>query len=70
MRCLSCNKRLTDYESTIKNDKGEYLDFCKRCLSYISVPHYGNPLAEDYFSEGVDSIADDVYNSIYAGDDE
>jgi hypothetical protein len=36
MRCLSCNKNLTDFESTRKfASTGEYLDLCNRCYSDI-----------------------------------
>jgi hypothetical protein len=36
MRCLSCNKNLTDFESTRKYaSTGEYLDLCNRCYSDI-----------------------------------
>ena len=36
MRCLSCNKNLSDFESTRKfASTGEYLDLCNRCYSDI-----------------------------------
>jgi len=36
MRCLSCNKNLTDFESTRKfASTGEYLDLCNKCYSDI-----------------------------------
>lgn len=36
MRCLSCNKNLTDFESTRKfASTGEFLDLCNRCYSDI-----------------------------------
>ena len=36
MRCLSCNKNLSDFESTRKSaNTGEYLDLCNTCFSEI-----------------------------------
>jgi hypothetical protein len=36
MRCLSCNKNLSDFESTRKSaNTGEYLDLCNSCFSDI-----------------------------------
>ena len=36
MHCTSCNKLLTDYESTRKNAvTGQYLDLCKVCFEDI-----------------------------------
>jgi protein-arginine kinase activator protein McsA len=36
MRCLSCNKNLSDFESTRKfASTGEYLDLCNRCYNDI-----------------------------------
>ena len=32
MRCICCNKNLSDYESTRKSVKtGVYLDLCRKC---------------------------------------
>ena len=37
MRCTCCNKRLSDYETTLKHAvTGEYLDTCLDCLSEIA----------------------------------
>jgi len=37
MRCVACNKILSDYESTRKHAiTGEYLDLCNECFSSIS----------------------------------
>lgn len=37
MRCGCCNKRLSDYETTLKHaETGEYLDLCMDCLSDIA----------------------------------
>lgn len=37
MRCICCNKILSEFESTRKSIKtGEYLDMCNRCYGTIS----------------------------------
>ena len=37
MRCSCCNKRLSDYETTLKHaETGQYLDTCLDCLSDIA----------------------------------
>jgi hypothetical protein len=63
---------LTDYESTIKDSQGQYIDFCKRCLSFVGdIQCTGNPLVpdEEYFEEGIDRDSESGYNSYYAGDE-
>jgi len=36
MRCLSCNTRLTQYESTVKSHTtGDFLDLCMKCFESI-----------------------------------
>jgi len=36
MRCLACDRNLTDFESTRKHtDTGEYLDLCNKCYNEI-----------------------------------
>lgn len=36
MRCLACNKELSDFESTRKGSHtGEYIDLCNACYFYI-----------------------------------
>lgn len=35
MRCVCCNKILSDLESTRKHaNTGDYLDMCNKCLSF------------------------------------
>ena len=35
MRCMACDRALTDYESTRKSSAtGEYVDLCNRCAVY------------------------------------
>lgn len=37
MRCLSCDKNLTDFEATRKSAfTGEYIDLCNHCFSSVS----------------------------------
>lgn len=44
MRCVACNKALSDFEATRKSaETGEYLDLCNYCYSTIG----GNVLAEE-----------------------
>ena len=31
MRCVACNKNLTDFESTRKYTDGDYVDLCNTC---------------------------------------
>ena len=41
MRCIACNRNLSDFESTRKSKTtGEYLDMCNKCYSTVkaSVP--------------------------------
>ena len=36
MKCVCCNKVLSDYEATMKHgETGEYLDTCMECLGEI-----------------------------------
>ena len=46
MRCIACDKILTDYELTKKFDKsGEFADLCNNCSKYLSEDHitvFGN----------------------------
>lgn len=36
MKCVCCNKALSDYEATLKHgETGEYLDTCMECLGEI-----------------------------------
>jgi hypothetical protein len=45
MRCLACDKRLSEYESTMKTESGAFLDLCFRCYQTIKkdTPARGNP---------------------------
>jgi len=36
MRCIACNKLLSDFEATRKNESTlEYIDLCNRCFSDV-----------------------------------
>lgn len=50
MRCTCCNRNLNDYESTLKDGSGNYLDTCNKCLEGLGIETFGredlNPNAE------------------------
>jgi len=56
MRCVCCDKRLNDYEATLKSKStGEYLQTCNSCLDGLGIEVVGrsdlNPFddqEEDY----------------------
>lgn len=77
MRCSCCNKRLSDYESTLKHAvTGTYLDTCLDCLSEIAheVPlpvKARKDLIQDMgIPEDVDELTEDEYNRYSKGNDE
>ena len=36
MHCVACDKTLSDYETTRKNEStGEYIDLCNRCFKEV-----------------------------------
>lgn len=77
MRCSCCNKRMTDYETTLKHAMtGEYLDTCLDCLSEIAhdVPmpvKARKDLIEDMdIHEDVDELTDVEYNRYSKVNDE
>ena len=77
MRCTCCNKRLSDYETTLKHAvTGEYLDTCLDCLSDIAhdVPmpvKARKDLVPDMdIHDDVDELTDVEYNIYYKGNDE
>jgi hypothetical protein len=77
MRCGCCNKRLSDYESTLKHaETGHYLDTCLDCLSEIA---YDVPMLvkdrKDLITsmdnqEELDSLSDMEYNKYSKDNDE
>ena len=40
MRCRACNVELTDYESTRKDNNGEFFDLCSDCLTEVNISLY------------------------------
>ena len=69
MRCFCCNRRLSDYETTLKHaETGAYLDTCLDCLSEIAhqVPmpvKARKDLVPDMdIHEDVDELTDVEYN--------
>lgn len=76
MRCSCCNKRLSDYETTLKHaETGQYLDTCLDCLSDIAhqVPmpvKARKDLVPDMdIDREVDELTEDEYNR-YSKDNE
>jgi hypothetical protein len=77
MRCSCCNKRLTDYESTLKHaETGHYLDTCMDCLSEIAydapmvVKDRKDLLTEVGTQEELDELTDVEYNKYSKDNDE
>ena len=76
MRCTCCNKRLSDYETTLKHAvTGEYLDTCLDCLSDIAhdvplpVKARKDIIADMDIHEEVDELTEQEYNK-YSKEDE
>ena len=43
MKCYSCGKTLSDYESSLKGKlSGQYLDMCKPCINSAQIEYTGN----------------------------
>ena len=55
MRCVACNKALSDKESTFKDNRGEYPDMCFECLQYVYESFDGDDYEE---KENVDKEED------------
>ena len=54
MRCVACNKALSEFESTRKSSvTGEYLDLCNHCYSEI---------AKDIHADERDDLRDETDN--------
>lgn len=77
MRCSCCNKRLSDYETTLKHAvTGEYLDTCLDCLSDIAhdvplpVKVRKDLIADMDIHEEVDELTEQEYNKYSKGNDE
>ena len=77
MRCSCCNKRLSDYETTLKHAvTGAYLDTCLDCLSEIAhdvpmpVKARKDLIPDMVIHEDVDELSEDEYNRYSKGYDE
>ena len=77
MRCTCCNKRLSDYETTLKHAvTSEYLDTCLDCLSDIAhdvplpVKARKDLIADMDIHEEVDELTEQEYNRYSKEDDE
>ena len=60
MRCLSCDRELTDYESTKRSIfSGDYVQLCQWCLQDTDCVALGNPAlmsdADDDLIDGIDT---------------
>lgn len=76
MRCSCCNKRLSDYETTLKHaETGQYLDTCFDCLSDIAhqvpmpVKARKDLVPNMDIDREVDELTEDEYNR-YSKDNE
>ena len=73
MRCVCCNKILSEFESTRKSiTTGEYLDMCNRCYGTISkdvLTYEGYDLFDDEDEQDpkelfdLDYLQDSIYNN-------
>ena len=77
MRCSCCNKRLSDYESTLKHaETGAYLDTCLDCLSEIAhdvpmpVKARKDLIPDMGIDADVDELTDVEYNRYSKDNDE
>lgn len=62
MRCLCCNRNLSDIESTRRHAiTNEFLDICNRCISDTGIPYIDREDLEDTLE---DDEAEDVYDSV------
>jgi hypothetical protein len=41
MRCDCCNRKLNDFESTLRDTRGEFLNTCRKCLKGLGIPAIG-----------------------------
>ena len=57
MRCIACNKNLTDFESTRKDRGGNFVDLCNHC--YHSIQNDLHAEERPDLSEGDDEMFDD-----------
>jgi hypothetical protein len=66
MRCRSCNKILTEYETSIRSiENEEYTDMCTSCISSLDgeLNVIGNPTLK-HENESISDALDDIYFDI------
>lgn len=70
MRCDCCNKRLTDYEATLKSlEFGCYMNTCVKCLKGLDIAVVGREdLAPQFQEDASDEDAFDVEGEDYYRD--
>ena len=59
MRCLCCNRNLSDYESTLRHPvTNEFLDICQKCLKDIPIAPVEGASTDDheYYEEDTEYI--------------
>lgn len=59
MRCYSCDRNLTDYETSIKSKAtGQYLDLCCKCLDGLNIQYTANKDLTKTQQEAMDELTD------------
>jgi len=62
MRCDCCNRRLTDYESTLKHAELEhYMNTCLKCLKGLDITVIGREDLAPHFQE--DASDEDAFDA-------
>lgn len=60
IRCDCCNKRLSDYETSLKSvESGEYMNTCVKCLSGLGIAVQGNSSLITQQDRDMDDLYDD-----------
>ena len=60
MRCDCCNKKLTDYETSLKSvSSDEYLNTCTGCLIGLGISVKGNGTLINKHDIDIDDVSDD-----------
>lgn len=74
MRCYCCNRNLNDYESTLRDTEGNFLDTCGKCLKGLGIETLGrtdlnkdDPAPVDW-DEEVDNFLD--HSDLWEEDEE
>lgn len=73
MRCYCCNRLLNEFESTLKDTAGNYLDTCNKCLDGLNIETIGrqdlNPNEETNDDDWCDEegCSEDDYRDLFAG---